>query len=382
MRILVRMSTSLPDLAAGRPQIALRVAQPTLAATVPTTMLLVDYALNRNTMPIPELVALAEGLPDELVDASWPIRAALAHGAVLRSVLLHQLPGSHPGHLDWPALRAWMINWSEAFVNGVIDFGCDSVMHYQQPPRDPEPTAARIDECAIPTEAVRRDGPAVLAAWGIPDPDQRAAELLDPHGFRTVLIELLDAIWEGWLAAAWTDQLPLLHRAAGQTPAPPPGCTPTQWITMATGLRPDPSYADAAEHAGNLVVMPTPGLGRSLSLFSDQTTWVLYTPQPGASQRHDHRRTGISIGRLGQLAPAMTALGDKTRLAIILHLLDHGSLTMQQLADALEVHQSTISRQVTVLRKAGVVAIGDDRKVSVDRTMIKNTAETLLATLE
>lgn len=343
-------------------------------------MLLVDYALNRNTMPIPELVTLADGLPEDLVDASWPIRAALAHGAVLRSVLLHQLPGDHPGHLNWPALRAWMMDWPDAFVNGVIDFGCDSVMHYQQPPRDPEPTAAHIDEHDKPTAAVLRDGPTVLAAWGIPQPDQRVAELLDPRGFRTVLVDLLDAIWDGWLAKVWTEQLPRLQRAVSAIPDPPPGCSPTQWITLATGLRPDPSYADAADSARELIVMPTPGLGRSLSLFSDQKTWLLFSPPD--SEPTPPGRTGISIGRLGQLTPVMTALGDRTRLAIVLHLLDHGPVTMQQLADALEVHQSTISRQLTVLRKAGVVAVRDDRKVDVDRSRIRTTAETLLATLE
>lgn len=78
----------------------------------------------------------------------------------------------------------------------------------------------------------------------------------------------------------------------------------------------------------------------------------------------------------------MTALGDKTRLAIVLHLLDRGPLSMQQLTDALEVHQSTISRQVTVLRRSGLVEVGPDRRVTVSRDAIRGTAETLLATLE
>jgi DNA-binding transcriptional ArsR family regulator len=231
----------------------------------------------------------------------------------------------------------------------------------------------------------------VLRSWQIPDADERAPELLDPAGLRATLLELLDAIWDGWLGSAWSDQLPLLRAAVADTQAPPPGCSPTQWISLVTGLQPDPSYAEAAERATELVIMPSVGLGRSLSLFADQITWVLYTPQPGADTISDHRqaddpaehrRTGISIGRLGQLAPSITALGDKTRLVIVLHLLDHGPLTMQQLADALEVHQSTISRQVTVLRKAGIVIVRDDRRVEVDRAVIRSTAETLLAAVD
>lgn len=378
------VSHQLPDIAAGRPQARLSVAEPTLAATAPTAMLLVDYALNWNTMPIPELVALAEGLPADLVDASWPVRASMAHGAVLRSLLLHQLPADHPGHRDWPALRGWLADWTDDFVNGVIDFGVDAVMRYGKPAREPFRTAARIDPQVEPTDAVRRDGAEVMRAWAVPDPEERATELLDPRGFRSTMIELLDAVWDGWLGAAWEAELPRLRTVVGGVGAPPPGCTPTQWITLVTGLRPDPSYAEAAEHATELIIIPSPGLGRSLSLFSDQHTWVLFSPQDNEPVGGDAgtSRTGISINRLGQLSPVMTALGDRTRLAIVLHLLDHGPAAMQHLADALEVHQSTISRQVTVLRKAGIVTVQQDRRVAVDRLRIRNVAETLLATLD
>ena len=372
------MGTTLPEfVAAARPRTVLRVAAPSLAATVPNAMLLVDYALHQNAMPSSELAALAQSLPDDLVDATRTIRVALAHGAVLRGVLLHQLGSDHPGHLRWDALRGFIAGWSDGFVNAVIDHGIDSNLRWEHPELGPGPSAATLVPIDQPTDLVRDRGLEVLRSWRTPDAEDRAPELLDPAGLRTTLLELLDAIWDGWLGTAWADQLPALQSAAAAAPAPPAGCSPTQWISLVTGLQPDPSYADAAEQAAELIIMPSVGLGRSLSLFADQATWVLYSPQPT-----DHRRTGISIGRLGQLAPAMTALGDRTRLAIILRLLDHGPQTMQELADALEVHQSTISRQVTVLRKAGVVAVRDDRRVQVDRSMIRSTAETLLATLE
>src|SRR5262249_27583311 len=150
---------------AARPAPRLRVGEPTLAATMPTAMLLVGYALNGKTMPSAELHALAEGLPADLVDASWPIRAARAHGAGLRSVLLHQLPADHPGHTDWPELRQWLAGWPDEFVNGVIDFGVDSVMSYGKPPREPIRTAARIESLAKPSAAVRRDAADVMRAW-------------------------------------------------------------------------------------------------------------------------------------------------------------------------------------------------------------------------
>lgn len=372
------MSTTVPDfVAAARPRAVLRVGSPSLAATVPNAMLLVDYALHQNAMPSAELAALAQGLPDELVEATRTVRAALAHGAVLRAVLLRQLPSDHAGHTSWDALRGFIAGWSDAFVNAVIDYGIDSNLRWDHPELGPGPSASTLVASGQPTDLVRERGIEVLRSWRIPEAADRAPELLDPAGLRSTLLELLDAIWNGWMGAAWAEQLPALQDVAAAAPAPPPGCSPTQWISLVTGLQPDPSYAEAAEQATELIVMPSVGLGRSLALFTDGATWVLYSPQP-----NDHQRTGISIGRLGQLAPAMTALGDKTRLAIILQLLDHGPQTMQQLADALEVHQSTISRQITVLRKADIVSVREDRRAEADRAVIRTMAETLLATLE
>lgn len=55
---------------------------------------------------------------------------------------------------------------------------------------------------------------------------------------------------------------------------------------------------------------------------------------------------------------------------------------MQQIADALDVHQSTISRQVSTLRRAGIVSVRDDRRVEVDREAIRRPCQTLLEALD
>ncbi|MGH3491282.1 MAG: ArsR/SmtB family transcription factor [Actinopolymorphaceae bacterium] len=393
------MRGPVPDLADARPAPLLRVAEPTLAATMPTAMLLVDYSLAWKAMPTPELQALAEQVPADIVEESWPVRAALAHGAVLRAVLLHHLPAEHAGHTDWPSLRRWIAEWPDEFVLGLIDWGVDSVMHYDKPPRDPAPTAARITFLSAPSQAMRRDAAQVLRAWNVPNSAERADELLDATTFRSALLNLLDVIWDGWLDRVWRESFDAMRTAVASTPAPPPGCGAAQWISLVTGLRPDEQYAAAAESATELVVMPSPGLGRSLSLFTDQSTWVLFTPHHvpaspttvtasagrsagGSVRTEGTERTGISVGRLAALAPTMHALGDRTRLAITLHLLDNGPLTMQQLADTLEVHQSTISRQVTALRRAGMVTVQDDRRIAVDRDAIRQTCQTLLTALD
>src|SRR5882757_584811 len=174
------MTGPIPVLADARPAPVLRVGGPTLAATMPTAMVLVDYALAGKSMPTAELQALAERLPADLVEMSKPVRVAMAHGTVLRSVLMHQLPADHPGHVDWSALRRWMAAWPDDFVLGLIDWGLDSNLHYEMPRRDPEPTAAEIAPLASPPKTMRRDAAAVLHSWNVPNAAERAGELLDP----------------------------------------------------------------------------------------------------------------------------------------------------------------------------------------------------------
>ncbi|HEY8473324.1 MAG TPA: helix-turn-helix transcriptional regulator [Natronosporangium sp.] len=365
------MTYPIQSLAEATEQPELRVRPPSLVVALTTGMVLVDYALGGSATPTAEPRAVAERLPAELVTESHPVRAALAHGTSLRAYLVTRVPTDHPGHTDWPALRSYLAGLSDAEIHELIAIGIADVLAYQKPPGT-TPTAAEI------RTAVRRHGVPVLEAWQVPEPERRVAELLDAGGFRATLLALLDAVWQHWLGEAWSAQLPALRAAAAAAPAPPPGASGTQWITMVTGLRPDPAYAEFADRAPSVTVMPCPGLGRSLSLYTQRGhAWVLYTPRPAPVER-----TGIAVQRLGALAPALHALGDRTRLAIVLHLLEHDRLTMPQLIEALGVHQSTISRQVAALRSAGLVELDEQRRLSAHRDALRRAARTLLEALE
>jgi DNA-binding transcriptional ArsR family regulator len=124
-------------------------------------------------------------------------------------------------------------------------------------------------------------------------------------------------------------------------------------------------------------VMPCPGLGQSFSLFEigDETV-MLHSPQHGESAQGRHG-SSLPLTELASFGQTMQALGDPTRLAIVLQLLGRGPLTMGELAGSLEVHQSTISRQVTALRKADLVSIGDQRRVAVRRDLVRQAADQL-----
>ncbi|GAA2758935.1 hypothetical protein GCM10009872_42950 [Actinopolymorpha rutila] len=362
---------------------------------MPTAMVLVDYALAGLATPTPEPLIVAEELPADLVRASHPVRAVLAHGTVLRDVLHAQLPPEHDGHTSWPALRRWLADLDDDRILGLVEFGAYACLTYDQPtgPDDPAWRSPRNVAGMRGTRvALRRDVMAVLESWPVPRAARRSSELLDPASVRDTLLELLDAIWDLWVERSWHEQLPAL-RAQTTVGPPPPGCGGAQWVSVVTGLRPEAQYAKAADQARRVTLVPCPGLGRSLSLLRDEDDiWVVYSPayepapeagpDASATSASQCRRPGISVGRLASLAPAMRALGDRTRLAIVLQLLDHGPLTMQQLVDALQVHQSTVSRQVAALREAGLVEVDDQRRIAVDRGPVRQVCQTLLDALE
>lgn len=368
-------SVSVAEVAEARPLPVLRMGQPTLAATVPTVMLLVDYSLAGKTIPSPELQRLAERLPDQVVHDSGPVRAAMAHGAVLRTVLLNHLSPDHRGHTDWSTLRSWIADLDDGDIHWLIDQGVGAVMQYGKPPRNPTPPQPKLKPLAGPSATVRRHAVEVLEAWHVPNPKRRARELEDAAGFRASLLQLLDAIWAGWLQRSWTQNLTSMQAVTSHAPPPPAGCSGAQWIRLTTGMLPDDQYAAAADNARELIITPSPGLGSSLALFSTESTWVLFTPRDAPTRTN---RVGVSVGNLASLAPIMQTLGDHTRLALVLHLLDHGPQTMQQLAAALNVHPSTISRQVAALREAGIARINNDRQVTANHQAVIRAGRTLI----
>jgi DNA-binding transcriptional ArsR family regulator len=374
-----RMTSALPAFAEAALPPELAVVRPSLAAAMPTTMLFVDYALAGLTTPTFHFQNLADSLPFDVVEASWPLRAVLAHGAFLRSVTMAQLPLEHPGHREWTALREWYEAFSDERILGLVESGVRSVLALGDDEPEPLPPS-EVAGMRGTLGDLTRDGARVLEIWGVPEPATRVTELLDPELVRSSLLTLLDEIWARWLRQEWTERVPELDAAFAAAPAPAPGCGGAQWITLVTGLVPDRAYAEAADGAGRLALMPCPGLERSLAqVVVGPELYVLFSPRAVAASPAPCRSLArLSTTRLARLNPVLQALGDQTRLAIVLRLLDKGPLTMQELTEVLAVHQTTISRGVATLRRARLVDQDDRRRVSVNRDELRGACQTLL----
>jgi DNA-binding transcriptional ArsR family regulator len=85
------------------------------------------------------------------------------------------------------------------------------------------------------------------------------------------------------------------------------------------------------------------------------------------------------LGRLGRVGSQVSALGDPTRLSVLLTLAT-GTRTAQQLSDELGIHLSTVSRQVGQLERAGLLLVsrhGNVRHYEVDRAAVRTLCRTL-----
>lgn len=373
------MRESLPIFAESSAPPVFEVRSPSLVAAVPTAMVLVDYALGGKTVtPTADIQMFVKQLPEGLARVSHPLRAALAHGTSLREVLLAQVPTDHLGHGDWAALRDWLHALGDDEMAGLIEYGIQANFAYGDPaavmPSPSQVLARRMDPAEL-----RRLAAVVLADWGVPDPAGGAAELAErPDVVQARLIELLDVIWEGWLAEAWAR----LRDRSTPTAAVPPSAamSGSQWLAWITGLRPDPRYAEAADHATRLVVMACPGLGQALTMFDvDEATVVLHSPTTGTSAGS---AATVSLTDLGSLGTVLQALGDPTRLSIVLQLIASGPSTMTALTEVTGVHQTTVSRQVAALRKSRLVELDEQRRVVLQTPAIEEACQTLLTAIQ
>jgi DNA-binding transcriptional ArsR family regulator len=66
-------------------------------------------------------------------------------------------------------------------------------------------------------------------------------------------------------------------------------------------------------------------------------------------------RPGIHVRSLGESAPLFAALGDETRLRIVLRLCTAGPLSITRLTEGFEVTRQGISKHLRVMEQAGLV---------------------------
>lgn len=374
-----------------------------LPANLATAMVLLDYAAHGLATPTPWPQAALRDMPARALARLRRLRTVLAHGTVLREFVLDRLEPGHPAQRDWAALRGWVAGLAPGEVAGLIADGILLGLAYYREEMDPlpevesilarlgtrDPGRGLLDDAA----ARRLAAEALLVSWGVREIQEPLELALEPEGFREELLALLDDLWDRAFARAWQQEASRLEAAAAraerlalQGPARAAG----ERILEVTGLQPPLELEGVLRRASHLLFVPCLHLGRYLALTRAGVGWVparfgpdrfrvFFEPGPAADAGAGPSR-GAQVIELGHLAPALGALGDATRLAIVQLLRDRGEMFAGQLAEELRVHPSTVSRHVAELEAAGLVRVrreGNVKYYRLDRERLRAVARLL-----
>lgn len=337
---------------------------------VTTAMLLVDYALHGLTTPTPWASAVASRLARPVRRRFDDVRAFLGHGAVVRDFLWGQLREDAPEHQEWPLFRKWLADLAQERVAEMIELGIVTNLDYyndSKPSPEVEDLLSRIPRTAegVPdfrvSSAKEAALKAIIAGWGVPRPASVLQLALNPEEVRDALLQILDALWAEGFEEAWATGRPRLLQAAAEAreqAARPGPLTPDACVAWMTGLQPNADIADLLRGAEQVVFAPCVQLGGYLSIVaSGAARLVLYDPQASTPAGGTEGRSADQALDLASLGPALEALGDPNRLALLLRMRERGEVTAQQGAEDLGVHQSTISRHLARLEQAEMLWI-------------------------
>lgn len=371
--------------ASVRPVADLAVVPAGLPVAAPTALLLVDYAARLKPTPTPWPRVAAGRLPDRLLVEAAPLRAVLGHGDALRCWLTGRIDPGDDAWTEWDAFRDELTGLSPAGVTELIEFGVRNNLRYADARggRLAEPVRLLLEaadgmggEDRLPLRVQ-----AVLTDWGVDDAATLARRVTDPAWFQDMLLRLLDGLWAVGFDEVWTRRAAAFTTAAAQVQVPAPGTTPETWIGSVTGLRIDDRWRWLLDRARRVVVVPCPLLGRHMSVYDagDATAYVLWEPAADPAPAA-HPGDGVDVGSLAKLAPLATALGDATRLSILLVIARGDRPTAARLATELEIHPSTVSRHVTLLEQVGLVTVtreGAARRHELARDVVRRLCRTL-----
>jgi DNA-binding transcriptional ArsR family regulator len=306
------------------------------------------------------LVATRRSLPDEL-------RADLD--------LLHGFSGRLLYYMEEPVMRF------EPLRPDRVDAGFDDLMAFLSD-LPAEEFRAMVEHALERVHADLQDGlplPAEndVAGWRsylepaltTASADEVLALIADPEVLKLRTIALIEGIWTRVYADAFAERLPVLKKAAGlAVSATRQGFGPA--FSDLTGNRLPSTLVTGLNHVECVTFCPSYHLGAFVSYILYPPDLVVFFGAPelvarmtataGANGRSLEVDAGAASSGVElsneDLLEAMRALGDPNRMRVI-DLLAGGELYAQELVGRLGIAQSAVSRHLSVLERAGLIAV-------------------------
>lgn len=283
----------------------------------------------------------------------WPTGGFCGAGSCSTS------PPSHPAHRSWEELRRWLANLTAPEIEQLVTSGIRSGLLWGAPAG----AAAAMDQ-ALADPIRRAEGlRTVLESWRADCLHESVALALAPFRFHADLLALLDELWEGSLREDWAEAESKLEAGAAAIAEALPSLAdlPAEaLVTRLTGLEPTEAWVEPLCGTAELIFVPCLHMGRYLTIAREEgQVLLLFEP---ASLRQAGRESirpvpGLHLADLADLGGALEGLGDPTRLTILNLLAARGELYGQQIVELVDVHQSTVSRNLALLEKGRLVHV-------------------------
>lgn len=329
-----------------------------------TEMIFVDYAANKFHPPTNWSKEMAQKLNEEDQRLLQSIRSILAHGWILRDFVLKKCPIDHPVHKDWSNFIGWLENLTkeemiELTIDGIIS-GLDYYHQFLDPIHEVEEILEElgpqaIDATFLKDESNRRKAlTALLASWKVKDKENTTNMIMAIEPFHDNIVTFIKTLWEKGYKEEWERKREFLQRAMeGVRPLLTEKNDTEDMIIRITGIKPR-QEVHGLQDTREVIFIPCLHLGENLAIFSlGDTSYVLYEPNP--IEKETKRPAGTPPNDQ-KVVEILTAIGDETRLNILLLLKKHPGLHAIQIGDMLDLHPSTVSRACQVLVNAGILS--------------------------
>lgn len=347
-----------------------------LYAEVSNHLMMVDYASVNAPTPTPWAWEVWSRFDEPERDILRDLRCVLIHGLALQKFWLNLVEPA----TTWAELEQGILDASEAdLMNLVADSVASGITYYReemtpQPeiddllPPDPERITPR-DLLASPDllrSALRAD----LISWNVHRDrlDSVLDLVLNPETFRKSVLQLLGALWRHGSEQAWSES-DLMHRAwlmqARITIRNHHWSSATEAVETLTGRKPPVAEAKRVrlDQAQNLVLIPCSHLGSSQRITTvGGCHIVMFEPTRSLT-------TGTATDQpmLSEAVNLLRVITDGPAFSLVQSLAMGDEKYALQLANDAQIHQSTVSRHLAMLERAGAVEMRPEGKAKYYR---------------
>lgn len=358
------------------PETSLLTAQ-SLGVNLMTNIQLTDYFINSSVNPSEWVKEFSGKLNQTVRDDLKLLRTVFAHGVISREFYMEERDDLNQ---SWNQFISWWKEMSDEKVMDLLIYGIKETMdyYYKYLPRMPlventmEHVSLDAEELKDPVNR-KQAVLAVLQSWSVEDIEEILPLYEDTVLIKNRIVRLLEGFWQSGFQAHWNSVRERLSDWQTENRALLSKSYPTnvESIFEVTGLYPDTNELDQVNRAKDILFIPVTNLGRLIVLYhSKAQLYVMFEP----GFRKGKNDSGAKKEKLSEFYSLFEGLGDRARLQILALIADNKEMFAQQMVTQLKMKQSTVSRHLNQLHKAGLVNIrqeGNTKYFSINKDELR-----------